>query len=282
MAKTEGRVVSLPWFHRAVRVGMCLCLLASQATAVLAQEPVPAPGDLGATIEQSRELIKSGDYDRAIELLRGTIAQTHPNPTVLREAYLLLVKTLVYLGNDLRRRPQGRVASELNYEEARRQITEMLSIPALRHTRVEPETEYPEEMLRMFAEVRGQIFGSFRVLSVQPADAAVILDTDTLSASPGDSTLGEVDIPVGAHLVVVRHERFNPVTDRITISPGATLERSYRLTRKRDLRWYAPRVGGGLALLGGVIAAIVSSRRGTTGDQPLPGPPSPPSSTSPP
>src|SRR4030095_580098 len=153
----------------------CWCALASAVPFPLfAAEPVPpaqpssAPptssaSDSTSTLESARELIKNGEYDAAIETLRSSIRNARSAPAILRDSYLLLIKTYVFIGNDLKFRPQGREASHLNYQEAKKLIAECLGIEMLRHTRPEPASEYPPEMLAFFTEVRSQIFGSFPV-----------------------------------------------------------------------------------------------------------------------
>src|SRR5262249_10729791 len=78
-----------------------------------AQQADSAATDLDASLAQSRELIKGGDYDHAIELLRGAIGQAGHRTERLREAYLLMIKTDVMAGNFRRLQPQGREASAL-------------------------------------------------------------------------------------------------------------------------------------------------------------------------
>lgn len=229
-----------------------------------------------ASLDEARELIKTGDYDRAIEILRAAIVQSKSQAGRLRDAYLLLIKTYVFLGNDLKLKPQGREASNLNYKAARELIAECLRIKELRHTRPEPASEFPPEMTAFFSEVRGQIFGSFRVVGTEPRNAVVLFDSDTLRMSPGDSLLGDVDLAVGPHLVVVRATGFKDVTDEVLISPNSTLERSYQLPRRRGGAWYATVATGTAGVVGGLIALLAGKKSETEAAQPLPGAPPPP------
>ncbi len=229
-----------------------------------------------AALERAREMLRDGDYDRSIEVLKGALERAGSDPERLRETYLLLIKTYVFLGNDLKFKPQGREASNLNYQEARRLIAECLGRRELRHMYPEPASQYPPEMVTFFAETRRNIFGAFRVQEVVPATALVLLDGDTLRTLPGETQMGDVDIATGEHVVVVSAPGFKETTDRITIAPDVTLERSYRLVKRKGGMWYATRGAGALGLVGGVIAAIAS--RGGTGPTaaPLPSAPDPP------
>jgi hypothetical protein len=83
--------------------------------AALAQESTAAD----PTLDRARELIRNGEYDAAIESLRKSIDENKQNPDQLGAAYLQLIKTYVFLGNDYKFRPQGREMSNLNYRAAR-------------------------------------------------------------------------------------------------------------------------------------------------------------------
>jgi len=276
---------------RFVACPLCLALLAAPSAAAdggpspstsaptdsSVARAAPAASSVETSLEQARGLIKDGDYDRAVESLKGAIRQAAGDVGQLRDAYLLLIKTYVFLGNDLKFRPQGREASNLNYKAARELIAECLKVKALRHTQPAPASEYPPEMVSLFAEVRAETFGSFRVLEMEPRNATVQLDADTMRAASGDGVVGDVDLPVGPHLVVVRAPGRQDVTDHINISPNATLERSYALPKRRTGFWYATRGLAAAGVVGGVIA--LASRGGTNGAKPLgalPGPPGPP------
>jgi hypothetical protein len=102
------------------------------------------------------------------------------------------------------------------------------------------------------------------------------LDADTLQALPGETEVGETDLPVGRHSVLVRAPGYKDFTEEITISPNSTLERSYSLQKKHGKGWYAA-IGSGVAVTAGAVVAIASANGGTTSAaEPLPGPPNPP------
>ena len=234
----------------------------------------PAVVTAEAPIEQARDLIKAGDYDRAIETLRGVISKEQGSVPRLREAYLQLIKTYVFLGNDYKLKPQGREASNLNYKAAKERITECLSLRDLRHTQPEPASEYPPEMAGFFADVRAQLFGSFSVSGVVPATAVTLLDGDTLRLLPERDTRGEADLALGRHVVIVRAAGYKDLTDEITISPNAMLERTYRLTKRHGLVWYAARAGAAVGVTS--VALALRGHKKDTVEQPLPEAPPPP------
>lgn len=266
-------VLLLPWPGSA---GAQAPVTARETLVAQAASPSDSLATTAAPIANARELIKSGDYDRAIEILRAEIARSADQPAELREAYLQLIKTYVFLGNDYKFRPQGREASNLNYRAARELIAEALENPVLRHTQPEPATEFPPEMIAFFAEVRSRLFGGFRVIALDPPGALVLLDGDTLRTPPGESAPAADDLRVGSHTVAVRAAGYKDVRETITISPNATLERSYRLEKRRSAGWYVARVAGALGVIGGTIALVAGRKDGATGPESLPGAPPPP------
>jgi hypothetical protein len=262
---------------RFVRGVLCAAALGVAAPgALMAQTPAappPAITDVGP-LDQARDLIKSGDYDRAIEDLKGVIGKERTRIATLREAYLLLIKTYVFIGNDYKLKPQGRELSNLNYKAARELIAECLGLKELRHTQAEPASEYPPEMVSMFGEVRAQLFGSFSVSGTEPAGATVLLDADTLRTLLGKSTLGDVDLTVGRHVVVIRYPGYQDLTEAVMIPPNSTLERSYQLQKRKGKLWYATRIGAVV----GVVALVAGLRteKPPATEEPLPPAPLPP------
>lgn len=259
-----------------VAIVCALFLHALAPAALLAQSASPAPTapNAPANLDRARELIKDGEYDGAIEILKGAIGAGQT--AQLRDAYLLLIKTYVFLGNDLKFKPQGREASNLNYQEAKKLIAECLRRPELRHTQPTPASDYPPEMLDFFNEVRGTIFGSFRISVLEPRATLALLDADTLRAFPGDTLLGDVDIRVGQHLVHLRAPGYKHVDEEVAIPPGSVLERSYRLTRKRGPAWYATASSVAAAAVIGAFAIGRGSSGGPSTLGVLPGAPPPP------
>ncbi len=100
------------------------------------------------------------------------------------------------------------------------------------------------------------------------------IDLRVLRALPGGGGMGEVDLLVGAHRVVVRAKGYKDVAEEITVSPNSTIERPYRLLRRRGPAWYATASTAILATVVGVFAI----GKGKTSSPPVaaPLPPAPP------
>jgi hypothetical protein len=262
------------WLAAVLAIALLQAILPC-ATLAQVGPPTPLAKSSPAALDRARELIKDGEYDGAIEILKGAIGAGQS--VQLRDAYLLLIKTYVFLGNDLKFKPQGREASNLNYQEAKKLIAECLRAPGLRHTEPVPATDYPPEMIESFRQVRATIFGSFHIARLEPPATIALLDSDTLRAFPGDTLPGDVDIPVGQHLVHVRAPGYKHVDEEVVIPPGSVLERSYRLTRKRGAAWYATASSVAVAAVIGAFAIGRGSSGGPSTPGVLPGAPPPPS-----
>jgi hypothetical protein len=129
-------------------------------------------------------------------------------------------------------------------------------------------------MINLFDKVRAEKFGAFKVVGLDPAGSTVILDGDTLRTQ-ADGSLGDVDLEIGRHNVLIQHEGYQSRTVAITIAPGSTLEQPYKLAKKRDRMWYATRGGPALGAVAGLAVAIFKKHPPQT-ESPLPGPPSHP------
>jgi hypothetical protein len=129
-------------------------------------------------------------------------------------------------------------------------------------------------MFEIFDMVRSELFGSFRVINRDPTEAFVILDGDTLQPSPGETSILETHIPIGSHEVVVAFDGYRTVNDAVTISSGATLEKSYELDKNRNKWLYAGLGSSALAVIAWLLWPDDPPNPTTVGE--LPSPPDPP------
>jgi hypothetical protein len=234
---------------------------------------IAPPADPRASLAEARELIKSGEYAKTVDVLRASREAMRGDASLLAENYLLLIKTYVFMGNELRNQPNGRPSAEAVYDQASEMIAECLAIPALRHTRPEPETDYPPEMVQLFREVRDTVQGGLRITSLDPPEAVVLLQGDTLRASSAAALLEATDLPIGVYRLEVHAPRFVSIREELQITPGAMLERPYTLKPKRGTMWYATRVAGAV---GAVAAIVLIAQPKKTSEPDLGEPPPPP------
>lgn len=233
----------------------------------------PAAWAVGGAEDPVPELIKTGQYDRAIEILKEEIAAAQDDPARLERAYLLLIKTYVIRANFYKFEPEGRGTAELYTQESSRTLHECLQIPALRHVRPVPASDYPPEMVELFEKTRGAIFGTFRVSQLAPADAEVLFDDLPLQRMPADSLLGDTDIPAGAHVVTVKRRGYRDLREEIMLPAGVQLERSYELRRARKVWTYVPLAG---VVAASIVGVLVMRGGGDSSGGSLPPPPPPP------
>jgi hypothetical protein len=218
-------------------------------------------------------MIKQAEYEQAIKLLREEIERSKENMQGLRGSYLLLIETYTIRGNSYRFTEPA--TAELYHKEARATIRECLEIPALRHTKPEPVSDFTPETVALFEQVRSEVFGSFLIRKLTPPDALVVFGAYTLSPRP-DGLILEDDILVGNHLLVLRKEGYRSMTEEIVISPGATVDRSYELEAERP--WYKRSWVYAVAAagVGSAVWAATSGGGSTEELEPLGGPPPPP------
>ena len=237
-----------------------------------------AQADIDATLQRARDLIyTSGDYDAAVRLLREEIDWQRPPDAKLREAYLLLIDSMVYLGNAHVADPGGYSTAQILYDEARTTIAQCLRIKELRQTRPEPDSLFAPETKRFFTEVRQQILGGFVVRDLQPEDAIVTLDGDTLRVLPDASGRGDLDLLAGVHDVVIQRQGYGDYVEAIRVQPGVTTTRDYVLKKHRGWKWYATRVTGVAVVTGGIVALVAGGgEEAPPAAEPLPAAPGPP------
>jgi hypothetical protein len=238
-----------------------------------AQEVVSTPP--GSVLTEARTLLKEGAHQAAIELLRPAIEQMvqelAANRENLREAYLLLINTQVQRSKKFFKDgdpPSGR----LYREDAKSTIVECLETPGLSDTAPDPARD-PAEVLDLFDEVRREIFGTFRVIELDPPEAMVHLDGEYLGTGDGGLPITRSNLASGFHLVVVRAEGYKDYTDEIEMSAGTILDVKYELEGKPGWGTWTMR-----AVVAGAAAAVVVSLTKKESSSPgaLPEPPPPP------
>jgi hypothetical protein len=246
-------------------------------SAVGAQETDPGASH-AAVLAEARELLKKGEHEQAIELLRPAIdemaAELAANREDLREAYLLLINTHVQRSNHFYSIAQERQTGHLWRDKAKTVIVQCLETPGLSDT--EPDlARDPPEMVALFEEVRSEIFGTFRVVKLDPPKARVHLDGEFLGTGEVGLPLERRNLRAGPHVVVVRADGYKDYTEDIDVSPGHTLDLKYALKKKAGKATWGLRAGLVAAAAVGV-AALVDGGSGASAPTPLPDPPPPP------
>lgn len=272
LAFLGARAVFNP-LHREIPVKRRLLFL----TLVLLLCPLPARPQAAPAedmLEVARQHILAADYNTAIELLSSQLESLKPDPERLRKTYLLLILSKVQ--NSVSHRNKGETATAKSImNDAKGTVLECLRNEQLRHTQpVLENMETPPLMAELFEDVRREIFGGFQIQSLEPPGAMAILDGDTLWTLPGSDFIGDTNLSLGPHIVVVQAEGYQTTTENITIAAGVTVEKNYALKKKKGTFWYISRGGIMAALV--VAGGVLGIGGGSDPLQPLPGPPAPP------
>ncbi len=238
------------------------------------EQPTAASSlDVDSSLEQARVFMTSLEYEKAIAVLEPVLEETRFNPDRLRETYLLLIEAHVYGGN---RSAIGSKEQQLWYDEARDLIRECLGVRELRHTLPDPPERYPSEMLGLFESVRRETFGAFEITQLEPRDAEVVFDGETLV--PGDDGVWRVaNVPVGVRMLVIRKSGYEDFTEDVEIAPATLVSRPYELRKRKGFGWYATRVAAPVMVAVGVVVGLTAGGSETpAAEEPLPVPPLPP------
>ena len=250
---------------------------------VRAQEPSAEPS---ATLETVHTMLKNGEYEAAIAILKPRLAELEPlalhehpqaaDVAMYRDVCLLLVRTYAFAHNANERTSPD--VADLQEQEARRVVERCLAVPSLRATQPD-SVQDPPLVHDLFRTTRAQKFGAFRVVGLEPADAVVSLGDEPLAFPPGESLPGEAYVPVGTYEVVVRREGYEETRESVVIEGGTEQLRSFQLDKNRGWWWWTWR--GGLAA--GAVTGLVLGLGGedaaaVTPLAPLPDPPAPPGS----
>lgn len=240
------------------------------------QAQVASSGDAyGPVLVKARELLREGEHQAAIELLRPAIDEMVQQLVAyrenLREAYLLLVNHQVQRSKKFFR-DGDRESGRLWREDAKTTIAECLETPGFSDVAPDPARD-PADMFDLFDEVRREIFGTFRVVELDPPQARVHLDAESLGNGEEGLPLVRSNLESGFHLVVVRAEGYKDLTDEIDLSAGTTLDVKYALEKEPGWGTWTMR-----AVLAGATVAVVASlaKKGGSSPGPLPEPPLPP------
>ena len=223
---------------------------------VLTSPSAKAQGeDLYQKWEEVSSLRATGQFEKAIEVLKGIIQEYSDTDEVLRLAYNNLVYTY-YVAND--------AASQ---EAAAREA--LVRFPDLRAD----DVRFPATINEGYERLRGEMFGSLVIN--KPIGARVFVDGN----HKGDTPITLPLVPVGRHELLVSKSGYTDHTEAVDIGPGVVRQLEVSLDRQKDKWWWLTRVGAPVAALaaGIALAFTAGGDEGTTPEpQPLPEPPPPP------
>jgi tetratricopeptide (TPR) repeat protein len=208
------------------------------------------------SFDRVSSLRSRGQYEQAIEILKGIIAEQAKSDEILRQAYNQLVFTFL---------------SKQDLEAATVSAREALS----RYPEIKADLgNIPEEVNELYSNLRAQMYGALNVVT-KPDSCRVILNGDLLKG------LSPINIPyvkVGEYTLNVNKSGYKDESTTVRIEPAKPTSVPVSLQRDRNKKWWLLRAGP-VVVLAGVLAALGlqgEEPSTTPAPAPLPPPPEPP------
>ena len=242
--------------------------------------PAEPAGDMSTLLSQANQHLNDGAYQPAKENLDSVLTNPRASVQERQRAHLLLIKLYVLASNDAESKGDD-FNAQSNLVRASEEIRTCLETPELRHTLPEPPQDFPKQMAALFDQERALLFASFQVKTLEPENALVILDGDTLSGAAGALPVAynvyarRAGTPV-EHTVIIKAEGFKTQESTFEMEPGQVYTPEFSLERGCGFfPCWTLRGGVVLAALG-IGALLLPGGDGTDTPDPLPGPPEPP------
>lgn len=203
--------------------------------------------------ENVSSLRSQGQYDKAIEILRGIITEYSKSDEVLRRAYCDLVFTLMS--------KQDADGAAQSAREALLRFPELAADPVY----------FPPRVNELYDQLRNELYGALHVLT-KPDSCRVFLGEAFMGFSP----LHVEYVRVGDYVMNLSKSGYKDEASPLRIEPGSPTSVQLSLQRERGKKWWLLRTGPG-AVLAGVLAYLgLRGEEAAAAPEPLPGPPSPP------
>lgn len=202
--------------------------------------------------EDVSSLRSQGQYDQAIELLRGIITEHAESEEILRRAYSDLVFTLL---------------SKQDFDTAADIASEALyRFPDLTADPV----YFPPTVDEVYDDLRDRLFGALNV-ATRPDSCQIFLGDELVGLSP----LSLRYVRVGEYALKASKPGYNDELTIVRIESGHPTSVPLSLQRDRGRMWWLVRVGPAV-LVTGVLLALQVRDKGGGEPGSLPAPPPPP------
>ena len=203
--------------------------------------------------ESVSSLRSQGQYDKAIEVLRGIIAEYSKSDEVLRRAYCDLVFTLMS-------KPDADGAAQ-SAREALLRFPNLTADPVY----------FPPRVNELYDQLRGELYGALNVLT-KPDSCRIFLGETFVGVSP----LHVEYVRVGDYDMNISKSGYKDEASALRIEPGSPTSVQFSLQRERGKKWWLLRTGPAAALAGVLVYLGLRGEEAAAAAEPLPGPPSPP------
>jgi uncharacterized protein (UPF0147 family) len=213
---------------------------------------------INATFIEVTRMRSRGEFDQAVETLKKIIQDYTDSDQVIRQAYNQLIYTLDYRGDSESMRVYARIALE--------------RFPDLMVTEEESDYVDPLRLNPTYDQLRKEMFGAVRI--DEPEGCRVLID----GIQVGETPYFEPLVRAGVHKLVLTKSGFYDLEQRLLVDPGGNHPVvASAMQRQRDKWWWIYRVGP--ALVGSAVLTYSLTRDSgnpVAPDEPLPGPPAPP------
>jgi tetratricopeptide (TPR) repeat protein len=204
--------------------------------------------------EKVSSLRSQGQYDQAIEILKGIITEFTKADEVLRRAYSDLVFTLMS--------KQDLDGATESAREALARYPDLTADPVY----------FPPRVNELYGNLRSQMYGSLFV-ATKPESCRVFLGKAFIGVSP----LNVKYVKVGGYTLNMSKSGYKDESSPVRIEPGSPTSMQLSLQKEHGKKWWLMRAGP-VAALASVLAYFqLTGEEGTAQAEPLPGPPSTPS-----
>ena len=205
----------------------------------------------------------NGEFDRAIDVLRGIIQEHEHSDEISRRAHNDLVFTILskrsIASNDEARRALDAEARTLATDALRR----FPDLVADRHY-------FPAEINLIYDDLRETMFGEVHI-ETSPANCRVRIG----DAYEGTSPISIAYFPVGTYRLEISRDGYTPRAATLAVIPGGLVQREISLSKRRGRKWWLVPTIAGAAIVAGV-AMSGGDDGGDSDNGELPGPPPPP------
>jgi tetratricopeptide (TPR) repeat protein len=249
---------AVSWFSRMIAAGvLCsfflLILVPVQSAAQSEADTTAQSENIYERFEQVSSLRSQGQYDQAIDILKGIIAQFARSDEILQRAYNDLVFTLMS--------KQDLDGAAQSAREALARYPDLAADPVY----------FPPRLNELYGNLRSQMYGSLFV-ATKPESCRVFLGKSFVGVSP----LNVKYVKVGGYTLNLSKSGYKDESSPVRIEPGSPTNMQLSLQKEHGKKWWLLRAGPGAVLAGVLTYLGLRGGEGTAPAEPLPGPPSSP------
>ena len=260
------RRLTVPGFPIWIGLFLMLSALAPAAAPWPAHAQEATDDSVYRRFDEISAMRANGEFDRAVEVLRGIIAEPkRPGSAPIRS------DGLPGFSDDILRRAHNELVftilskrSIASGDEARRALdaeARTLAGDALRRfpDLIADRHYFPVEINLIYDDLRETMFGEVHI-ETSPHDSRVQIG----DAFDGTSPVSIAYFPVGSYRLLVSHDGYAERADTLAVIPGGLVQREISLSKRRGKKWWLTRIVPTVAAT--ALIAVGVSNNGGDGD----------------